>query len=189
MIQVYFTLSLLLYFSRKQIKTKQHKKLQNLVSGFCFLIFPYFVIQCKNQEITNSVMDWNSVQCKCFQKTADQIRTKIHLSQHPYFSRHEYGEQACLEWSFLPACSFSSKSSPSWEARLQTSVFNREHGPVLSPFKNLITLLASATSCGNEFPNLITGVIWQLPLFISKLLHKTCIECSLDFALWEIMKS
>lgn len=33
------------------------------------------------------------------------------------------------------------------------------NGPILSPFKNLITVLASTTSCGNEFHNLIMDVI------------------------------
>lgn len=45
-------------------------------------------------------------------------------------------------------------------------MFNIDNGPILSPFKNLITVLASTTSCGNEFHNLIMDVIWQNTSFV-----------------------
>lgn len=134
--------------------------------GFIFLFSHVSVSSERHRKW--SVLDLNSDQCKHFHKIADWIRTRIHLSQHPSFNRHEYAEQACLEWSFLLPCSWSSKSLRDFlRQRLQTSVFNREDGPVLSPFKNLITLLASATSCGNQFHDLITDVIWQSTSFVS----------------------
>lgn len=95
MIYVYLTLNLFCIFWRTE---KKGKKITKAIFFF-LLVFLYSSIQWKTQEIINTMLDLNSVQC-IYHKTADHIRTRIHQLHHSSFDSHEYEGWACLECPF-----------------------------------------------------------------------------------------